>query len=68
MVLQHKAPDIIYLDEPVNNLDLANIRMLGKIFAGYRGTLVIISHDAGFLEEVGITEELVLNPFAHSVL
>lgn len=63
MVLQHKTPDIIYLDEPVNNLDLANIRMLAKIFAEYRGTLVIISHDKGFLEEVGITEELKLEAY-----
>ncbi|WP_343704540.1 ABC-F family ATP-binding cassette domain-containing protein [Chitinophaga sp.] len=60
MVLQHKAPDIIFLDEPTNNLDLANIDMLGKVFASYRGALVIISHDAGFLQDAGITEELHL--------
>lgn len=60
MVLQNKAPDIIYLDEPTNNLDLANIRMLGKIFADYRGTLVVISHDTGFLEDAEVKEELKL--------
>ncbi|RPE08063.1 ABC transporter ATP-binding protein [Chitinophaga lutea] len=60
MVLQNKTPDIIFLDEPVNNLDLRNIEMLGKIFAGYRGTLIVISHDADFLSEVGITERLEL--------
>lgn len=60
MVLQNKAPDIIYLDEPTNNLDLANIRMLGKIFADYRGTLVVISHDTNFLEDAGVKEELKL--------
>jgi ATPase subunit of ABC transporter with duplicated ATPase domains len=60
MVLQHKAPDIIYLDEPTNNLDLANIKMLGKIFADYKGTLVVISHDTGFLEDAGVTDELKL--------
>lgn len=58
MVLQHKAPDIIFLDEPTNNLDLANINMLGKIFAEYKGTLVVISHDTGFLEDANIREEL----------
>jgi len=52
MVLQHKAPDIIFLDEPTNNLDLANINMLGKIFGEYRGTLVVISHDTNFLSAV----------------
>lgn len=60
MVLQHKAPDIIYLDEPTNNLDLANIQMLGKIFAEYRGTLVVISHDTTFLEDAGVTDVLKL--------
>ncbi len=48
VVLQNKAPDIIFLDEPVNNLDLSNIQMLAKIFSGYQGTLIVISHDKGF--------------------
>jgi ATPase subunit of ABC transporter with duplicated ATPase domains len=60
MVLQNKTPDIIFLDEPVNNLDLANIRMLAKIFAEYAGTLIVISHDTGFLQEAGVSEELQL--------
>lgn len=60
MVLQNKTPDIIFLDEPVNNLDLVNIRMLTKIFAEYAGTLIVISHDAGFLQEAGMVEELQL--------
>lgn len=60
MVLQNKAPDMIFLDEPVNNLDLSNIQMLAKIFAGYQGTLIVVSHDAGFLEEAGVNEILNL--------
>ena len=60
MVLHNKMPDIIFLDEPVNNLDLNNIQMLANIFAEYRGTLIVISHDTGFLQEAGITEELPL--------
>ena len=57
MVLREKAPDIIFLDEPTNNLDLANITMLGKIFSEYNGTLVVVSHDTAFLEALGITHE-----------
>ncbi|MEC5142716.1 ABC-F family ATP-binding cassette domain-containing protein [Chitinophaga sp. 212800010-3] len=60
MILQNQTPDIIFLDEPVNNLDLANIRMLAKIFAGYKGTLVVISHDNVFLEDIGIKKEVYL--------
>lgn len=61
MSLQNKTPDIIFLDEPTNNLDLQNIRMLTQIFQSYPGTLVLISHDAAFTAEVGITEVLELS-------
>ncbi|KAG4080536.1 hypothetical protein HA402_013994 [Bradysia odoriphaga] len=61
MSLQNKAPDIIFLDEPTNNLDLQNIRMLTQIFQGYPGTLVLISHDATFTAEVGVTSVLELS-------
>lgn len=60
MVLQNRTPDIIFLDEPVNNLDLGNIQMLAKIFAEYRGTLIVISHDADFLQDAGITDHIQL--------
>jgi len=61
MSLQNKTPDIIFLDEPTNNLDLQNIRMLTQIFQSYPGTLVLISHDAAFTAEVGVTEVLELS-------
>lgn len=61
MSLQNKTPDIIFLDEPTNNLDLQNIRMLTQIFQSYPGTLVLISHDAAFTAEVGVTGVLELS-------
>jgi len=61
MSLQNKTPDTIFLDEPTNNLDLQNIRMLTQIFQSYPGTLVLISHDAAFTAEVGVTEVLELS-------
>ena len=60
MVLQNRTPDIIFLDEPVNNLDLVNIRMLAKIFRDYKGTVILISHDQTFTEETGIEEVITL--------
>ncbi len=60
MVLQNRTPDIIFLDEAVNNLDLSNIQMLAKIFTEYKGTLIVISHDKGILQEAEILEELPL--------
>ncbi|MCW3466224.1 ABC-F family ATP-binding cassette domain-containing protein [Chitinophaga nivalis] len=61
MMMQHQAPDMILLDEPTNNLDLENIKMLTQIFAAYQGTLVVVSHDAVFLQEIGITTTLALS-------
>ncbi|WP_276483676.1 ABC-F family ATP-binding cassette domain-containing protein [Paraflavitalea pollutisoli] len=58
MVLQSKAPDVIFLDEPTNNLDLVNITMLEQIFAAYKGTLVVVSHDARFLERMRVSSEI----------
>lgn len=60
MTLRSQSPDMIILDEPTNNLDLTNIQMLTQIFAAYQGTLVVVSHDARFLKETGVTETLQL--------
>ena len=60
MTLQDKAPDVILLDEPTNNLDLQNIHILTQIFRDYKGTLLVISHDADFIEEVGVDDVLAL--------
>jgi ATPase subunit of ABC transporter with duplicated ATPase domains len=60
MTLQNKAPDMIMLDEPTNNLDLANIKILSQIFSAYKGTLLLISHDKNFITDTGVTGELAL--------
>lgn len=42
-------PDILLLDEPTNNLDHAGIDHLTKFLVNYKKTVVVISHDAEFL-------------------
>jgi ATPase subunit of ABC transporter with duplicated ATPase domains len=42
-------PDILLLDEPTNNLDKAGIEHLTQFLKNYRKTVVVISHDAEFL-------------------
>lgn len=42
-------PDILLLDEPTNNLDHAGIEHLTKFLVNYKKTVVVISHDAEFL-------------------
>lgn len=42
-------PDILLLDEPTNNLDKSGIAHLTKFLVEYKKTVVVISHDAEFL-------------------
>ncbi len=45
-------PDILLLDEPTNNLDINTIRWLENVLNGRDCTMVIISHDRHFLNQV----------------
>jgi ATPase subunit of ABC transporter with duplicated ATPase domains len=45
-------PDILLLDEPTNNLDIATIRWLENIINERNSTMIIISHDRHFLNQV----------------
>ena len=42
-------PDVLLLDEPTNNLDVAGIAHLTAFLQNYRKTVLVISHDAEFL-------------------
>lgn len=42
-------PDLLLLDEPTNNLDKAGIEHLTEFIKGYKKTVIVISHDADFL-------------------
>lgn len=54
------SPDMIILDEPTNNLDLQSLEILTAAVKMYKGTLLVISHDSVFLEEVNIGREIDL--------
>lgn len=45
-------PDIILLDEPTNHLDIDAIRWLEDFLAEYFGTVLVVSHDRHFLNNV----------------
>lgn len=46
------SPDIILLDEPTNNLDLASVVWLEDFLMDYDGTVLVVSHDRYFLNNV----------------
>ncbi|WP_088073176.1 ribosomal protection-like ABC-F family protein [Bacillus alkalicola] len=47
-----KQPDLLLLDEPTNHLDLMAVEWLGNFLRDYSGTVLVISHDRYFLDEV----------------
>jgi len=48
----YPKPDILFLDEPTNNLDIATIGWLENQLKHHEGTMVVISHDRHFLNAV----------------
>jgi ATPase subunit of ABC transporter with duplicated ATPase domains len=52
------APQLLMLDEPTNNLDLASVAQLERALDAYRGALIVASHDLPFLRRLGITRWL----------
>ncbi|MEY9484859.1 ATPase subunit of ABC transporter with duplicated ATPase domains [Streptomyces calvus] len=60
LMLAEPAPQLLMLDEPTNNLDMASVRQLTTALESYEGALVVASHDLPFLESVGITRWLLM--------
>ena len=47
-----EAPDMLLLDEPTNHLDAETIAWLQKHLIEYKGTILIVTHDRYFLDEI----------------
>src|SRR3990172_8341232 len=46
------GPDLLLLDEPTNYLDVVSIRWLRRFLCGWRGALLMITHDRDFMDGV----------------
>jgi ATP-binding cassette subfamily F protein uup len=56
--------NLLVMDEPTNDLDVETLELLEELLAAYRGTLLLVSHDREFIDNV-VTSTLVLEGNGH---
>ncbi|MBM7518726.1 ABC-F family ATP-binding cassette domain-containing protein [Nocardioides nitrophenolicus] len=61
LLLAEPPAELLILDEPTNNLDVASVAQLTEALSGYRGALLVVSHDHRFLDSLGLDQVLALD-------
>ena len=54
-----RPANVLVMDEPTNDLDIETLELLEELLAAYPGTLLLVSHDREFIDDV-VTSTLVL--------
>jgi ATPase subunit of ABC transporter with duplicated ATPase domains len=52
-VLVSSGSELLLLDEPTNHLDFDSLDVVEEALRQYRGTIVAVSHDRAFIENIG---------------
>ena len=56
-----KRANVLVLDEPTNHFDPETQKIIGENLRDYTGTIIMVSHNPAFVEQVGITRMLVIS-------
>jgi ATPase subunit of ABC transporter with duplicated ATPase domains len=60
LLVGERTPDMILLDEPTNNLDMQSSAIITSVIKNYRGTVLVVSHDLHFLQEINAGKSIHL--------
>ena len=61
LMISNNMPDMFILDEPTNNLDIQSIEIITATIKNYAGTVIAISHDNYFIQEIGVEHSISLS-------
>jgi ATP-binding cassette subfamily F protein 3 len=56
-----KNPELLILDEPTNHLDVCTVGELVQALRQYKGTIIFVSHDVSFIEDISPNKEIELS-------
>ena len=59
LMIGNNTPDVFVLDEPTNNLDILNIEIITSAIKDFRGTVIAVSHDRYFMEEIMVNRYIL---------
>lgn len=54
ILMAKQPPQLLILDEPTNHLDVDSMESIESALKCYQGAMIVISHDSGFLKNIGI--------------
>lgn len=57
-----KRANLVILDEPTNHFDPETQKIIGENLKDYSGTIIMVSHNPTFVEQIGITRMLIIPP------
>ena len=60
LMISNNMPDMFILDEPTNNLDIQSIEIITATIKNYAGTVIAISHDNYFIQEIGVEQSIFI--------
>lgn len=60
MRISQESTDVLFLDEPTNNIDIYSQEILTDVIKNYQGTLIVVSHDSYFVEQIGLDKKIDL--------